>query len=131
MAFICFAVGFVAFLMSANTETVNAEVNDLSRVDSEMLKALAAHNQWKSGLEATFVEHLEELAPEAGAHLEEVGDGHLDLHDSTAAIDSAWEQRHIGLSEELQTRLLDHHAWASRQSGLDYPPSGCKTSPFG
>ena len=77
MALICFAVGFVAFLMSANTDTVNAEVNDLSRVDSEMLKALAAHNQWKSGLEATFVEHLKELAPEAGAHLEEVGDDHL------------------------------------------------------
>ncbi|MDC7221706.1 MAG: methyl-accepting chemotaxis protein [Spirochaetales bacterium] len=140
MALITFTVGLTAFSISKSTLNDNRDVAKLAEVKSELITALAAHNDWKAALEMTFINNeenlsvqldghkcgfgtwyysggLDELAlysPAAANEIRAIEDSHLALHKSAEEIADHWTMIHEGLGEELYLRLSDHTGWANQ-----------------
>lgn len=139
MALITFIVGFLAFTISSSTQKKTNNYADLANVKGELISALAAHEEWKSGLMETFAENedqfnvqmdghkcgfgtwfysggidkLAEYSPEAAEQIKALEQTHLDLHSSAQRIQSVWSAVHEGLGGELYLRLSEHYSWAT------------------
>ncbi|MBI9107020.1 MAG: hypothetical protein JEZ04_09770 [Spirochaetales bacterium] len=139
MAAITLIIGVTAFLMSNVTLKANQNVIALSKVESDLLTAISAHNKWKASLEESFIENLDGihvqldghecgfgnwfykggleelklLSPEIAEIITLVEQSHLNLHKTAEKMNETWKQIHPGLNEELYRRLSDHNAWAT------------------
>ena len=67
-------------------------------------------------LEGKAAQDLARNDPEISRILEEIKGPHGELHESAHQIQKAWQQRHVGLSDILKDRLLDHRRWVEKVS---------------
>ncbi len=139
MAALTFLIGLIAFLISNSTIGSYENVVSLGEVETSLLDAVNAHNEWKSSLEESFLfnsdeinvqfdghkcgfgtwfyqgglDSLKQLSPDSAEVIMKAEQDHLALHSSAIRIDELWASIHPGLGEELYKRLSDHNLWAA------------------